>query len=246
MKKQVETRPTAIRAPNYMAWQKNEIHVIWNLLREAITIQIYGILVMESDYKTGEFSGTYNHIIELCTPPIPERGKRMPGPTMAQARRAIEQLVVNGLITRDADKNLAQGRLWLKVVTPRLKPELPKPLKEPIKDKTIKALKLGSTRINPDSPMDDEPLPTAGQSAPARSPAAAKPAAAPAPAPSGSMAEELKRIADDTKKQRRQAYFEKNGYYPEEAKAKKGAKAAPAPAGAVAGASNFKTIGALI
>lgn len=65
-----------------------------------------------SVFETGEFLGSYAGLMELCTPPQPERGKRRPGPSMKVLRRSIDDLVAHGVLERGL-KNLEQGQLRL-------------------------------------------------------------------------------------------------------------------------------------
>ena len=240
-----KTLPASFKTPNFARLDKVEIHYLFNVLRDATTAYIYLLIKMHADYKTGEFcNGTYKRLIELATPPKPERGRGLPGPSLEQVKRAVCDLISVGLLSRDAESNAAQGMLRLQVVVMR-HPEEFAQYHDPITKKTEKLFMKGAAAIA-EAQNAEERAAAEAQAAASATTTAPAAASSAAPAPSGSMAEELKRVADEAKQERRKAYFEENGYYPGEAKAKRGAKAAPAPAGAVAGASNFKTIGALI
>lgn len=229
----LQTKTATLFVPDFLTKYREELRVLLHVLHDPLVTHVYELLLAHCDLKTGEYQGGgYHRLIELSTPPQPERGRRRVGPTMKQMRDAVDDLVHHGLVRRDA-KNSAQGtlRLWL---TPRLRPELPVPLKEPIKTKTIKALQLGSMRVVP-SPMDDLDDTTSASAA------VAPPQTAPAPAPAS------KSVKDAALRK----YYESIGTSMEEVNAKKAKKPKKtpvpgAPAGAVAGASSFASIGALL
>jgi hypothetical protein len=229
-----KTLPASFKTPNFARIEQVEIHYLFNVFREATTAYIYQLIKMHADYKTGEFLGNYPRLVALSTPPKPERGRSVPGPSLEQVTRAVRDLISVGLLSRDAENNTAQGQLRLQVVVMR-HPEEFAQYHDPITKKTEKLFLKGAAAIAEAQKAEERAAAEAQaavsaaqtrqtqESAPAPTKAAASPAAA---TPSGSMAEELKSIADEAKKQRRQAYFEKNGYYPEEAKAAKAKKAA--------------------
>ena len=89
-----------------------ELNLFFNVLRDPLCFQLYMLIRSHSVFETGEFLGSYAGLIELCTPPQPERGKRRPGPSMKVMRRSIDDLVRHGTMERGC-KNLEQGRLRL-------------------------------------------------------------------------------------------------------------------------------------
>ncbi|CAN0455537.1 unnamed protein product, partial [Phaeothamnion confervicola] len=92
-----------------------------NVLRSPLATQIYLILVSQADFKTGWALVSYARLIELCTAPQPERGRRPAGPSLIQARRAVDALIGAGIVKRNAEKNAHQGMLHLQI-RPRTKP----------------------------------------------------------------------------------------------------------------------------
>jgi hypothetical protein len=103
--------PTTIFPPFH--YKSKEVqYILLNVLRDPLCTHIYDLVHSYSVFRTGEFLGTYVRLIELCTPPQPERGKRRPGPSMQKVRRAINDLVQQGLLMR-GEANKAQGQLRL-------------------------------------------------------------------------------------------------------------------------------------
>jgi hypothetical protein len=85
---------------------------LFNKLRDPLCTHLYLLIEGHSVFETGEFLGSYAALMELCTPPQPERGRRRLGPTMRVLRRAIDDLVQMGMLER-SDTNEAQGQLRL-------------------------------------------------------------------------------------------------------------------------------------
>jgi len=110
------TFPTTISVPNFAVLHKRELKVLFNDLRWDRAAQVFMLLVLHSDFNTGAIPVTsYARLIDLCTPPSREKGGRAKGPTIKQMRYVIEQLIVCGLVKRNAEKNAAQGELRLYV-----------------------------------------------------------------------------------------------------------------------------------
>ena len=147
------TLPATLLVPEFLRLEQSEIHRLLHVLRDPLTTHVYMLLLAHSDFKTGEFLGGYHRLMELCTPPIPERGRRRPGPSYEQLRRAVRDLVAIVLAWRDNAQNAAQGQLRLKVL-PREKKPTPTPLTNRVNHRVIKALNLDSMRVVA-SPMDD-------------------------------------------------------------------------------------------
>lgn len=110
------TFKTTISVPDFALLNKRELKVLFNDLRWHLAIQVFMLLVLHSDFNTGAIPVTsYARLIDLCTPPTREKGGRAKGPTYDQMRYVIEQLIVCGLVKRNAPKNAAQGELRLYV-----------------------------------------------------------------------------------------------------------------------------------
>lgn len=107
--------PATVTTPQFIILQRLEMKVLFNDLRNALYTQIYMLLVVHSDFTTGEILTNYARLEELCTPPVREKGGRGKGPTERQIRYAIEQLITYGLVKRNSQKNEAQGMLRLYV-----------------------------------------------------------------------------------------------------------------------------------
>ena len=110
-----------IFAPEFLRLQRHELQALLNVLRSPLATQIYLILVSQADFKTGWALVSYARLIELCTAPQPERGRRPAGPSLIQVRRAVDALIGEGIVKRNAEKNAAQGMLHLQI-RPRTKP----------------------------------------------------------------------------------------------------------------------------
>lgn len=107
--------PATIFCPEFIRIEKHELQALLNQCRDPLALHIFFLVVTQANFKTGELLTNYARLIELCTPPQPERGKRMPGPTLKQVRRAVDWLLAADLLRRDAEKNAAQGQLRLYV-----------------------------------------------------------------------------------------------------------------------------------
>lgn len=118
--------PATIFAPEFLRLQRHELAALLNVLRSPLATQIYLILVSQADFKTGWALVSYARLIELCTAPQPERGRRPAGPSLIQTRRAVDALIAAGIVKRNAEKNAHQGMLHLQI-RPRTKPVRAKP-----------------------------------------------------------------------------------------------------------------------
>lgn len=147
------TLPATLFVPDFLRLEQSEIHRLLHVLRDPLSTHVYMLLLAHSDFKKGEFLGGYHRLMELCTPPQPERGKRRAGPTYEQLRRVVRDLVTIALAWRDNAQNAAQGQLRLGVI-PREKTPTPIALEHRVKHRVIKALNLDSMRVVA-SPMDD-------------------------------------------------------------------------------------------
>ena len=106
----------ALHVPEFLQFEKYELQTMLNVLRDPLTSHVYLLLLAGSDFKTGEFLGGYHRLMELCTPPQPERGARRAGPTYDQLRRVIDDLTKVSLAKRDTAKNHDQGQLRLQLI----------------------------------------------------------------------------------------------------------------------------------
>lgn len=106
--------PATYFVPRFLHIDSAELDVLFHQLRDPLCTQLYMLIVGHSVFDTGEFLGGYARLMELCTPPQPERGKRRPSPSMKVMRRSIDDLVRFGLVQR-GNKNQEQGelRLWV-------------------------------------------------------------------------------------------------------------------------------------
>lgn len=110
--------PATFFPARYLHLEGEELRLLMNVLRDAMATQIYLLIKGHSIFTTGEFLGSYARLIELCTPPQPERGKRRPRPSMWTVRRCVDDLVRLGLVER-GDTNEAQGQLRLWITPPK-------------------------------------------------------------------------------------------------------------------------------
>lgn len=147
--------PATLFVPEFLRLEQREINTLLHVLRDPLTTHVFLLLQAHSDFKTGEFLGGYHRLMELCTPPIPERGQRRPGPSYWQLRRVVDDLIKFALAARDATQNALQGQLRLQL-TPRERKAAPAPLDRRISRRVIKSENLGSMRVVA-SPMDDSP-----------------------------------------------------------------------------------------
>lgn len=119
--------PVTLFAPEYLRFDQVELSKLLNQLRDPLSIALYFLIVSQSNFKSGELVTNYPRLIELCTPPAPERGRRMPGPSLEQVRRALRWLEDARLLVRNPQANEAQGTLRLRVrkrdAKPRQKPK---------------------------------------------------------------------------------------------------------------------------
>ena len=107
--------PAAVHLPPRISLSHDELHVLLHLLREPLAAHTYVLLRAQADFASGHVLLTYARLMELMTPPQPERGKRRPAPTYEQIRRVLRDLETYGLLRRNAANNAAQGQLraWL-------------------------------------------------------------------------------------------------------------------------------------
>ncbi len=111
-----------IHVPEFIRLERRELEVLLNILRDPLAAQVYLLLLMQADFAEGHFLGTYARLMDLCTPPQPERGKRRPGPSMWQLRRVVDDLIRQGVVWRKAEQNEAQGQLRLDIMPRKAKP----------------------------------------------------------------------------------------------------------------------------
>lgn len=97
-----------------MRLEGTELVSLLHVLRDPLSVHLYLLLLVQMQYSDGHFLGTYARLMDLMTPPAPERGRRRAGPTYKQLRNALESLVSAGMVRRD-ERNAEQGqlRLWL-------------------------------------------------------------------------------------------------------------------------------------
>lgn len=126
--------PATMHAPAFLRLQNDELQTLLNKLRSPLALHTYMLLLTQMSYTEGEFLGGYARLMELMTPPPPERGRRREGPTYKQVRTAIDDLIASGLVTR-GEKNAEQGELRL-FMAPRGKPKAA-PLKSSMASKAI-------------------------------------------------------------------------------------------------------------
>lgn len=107
--------PATLFAPEFIRFDQVELQALLNKLRDPITVHLYFLIVTQCDFKTGELVTNYPRLIELCTPPQPERGRRLAAPTLWQVRRAVEWLIEARLVKRNAVANENHGVLRLYV-----------------------------------------------------------------------------------------------------------------------------------
>lgn len=91
-----------------------ELVTLLHVLRNPLSVHLYLLLLVQMSYTEGHFLASYARLMDLMTPPSPERGRRRAGPTMKQIRNALDALIAVDLVRRGRD-NEAQGqlRLWL-------------------------------------------------------------------------------------------------------------------------------------
>lgn len=122
--------PATLHAPDFLRLEQVELSALLNKLRSPLAVHTYLLLLTQMRYTDGEFLGGYARLMELMTPPAPERGRRREGPTYKQVRTAVADLIAVGLVNR-GDTNEEQGQLRLymaprgKAKAPTLKPAQP-------------------------------------------------------------------------------------------------------------------------
>ena len=109
------TLPATLFVPEFLFLEHEELRVLLHVLRDPLATHVHMLLLTHSNFATGEFLGGYHRLMELCTPPQPERGKRRPGPSFEQLRRVVRDLIDNALVMRNAAANAAQGQLRLQL-----------------------------------------------------------------------------------------------------------------------------------
>jgi len=113
--------PAGIHLPDFMRLEQHELVTLLHVLRDPLAAHLYLLLLTQMQYTSGIFLSSYARLMELMTPPKPERGRRLPGPTYKQVRRALQSLVDCKLVQRSA-KNAEQGQLRLRLAS-RAKPK---------------------------------------------------------------------------------------------------------------------------
>ena len=63
-----------LRAPLFLRQDQSELNLIYHVLRDHLAGHVFGLLCIHADFKTGELCTTYARLIDLLTPPQPERG----------------------------------------------------------------------------------------------------------------------------------------------------------------------------
>lgn len=104
--------PATYFPARYLHTDQAELAALFNQLRDPLCTHLYLLIEGHSVFDTGEFLGSYAALMELCTPPQPERGRRRPGPTMRVLRRAVDDLVAMGMLER-GKTNQEHGQLRL-------------------------------------------------------------------------------------------------------------------------------------
>lgn len=113
--------PATLHAPAFLRFEHVELQALLNQVRDPLCVHLFLLIASQADFATGELNTSYARLIELCTPPKPERGRRMAEPSIDQVRRALTWLIEARLVKRDAARNEAQGTLRL-YVRKRIKP----------------------------------------------------------------------------------------------------------------------------
>jgi len=134
--------PATLHVPDFIRLDKQDLSGLLNKLRSPLAVHTYLLLLTQMCYTDGEFLGGYARLMELMTPPPPERGRRCKGPSYDQVRNAVDDLIQVGLVTR-GEQNAKQGQLRL-FMAPRGKPKTatlkaPKTPSKPTLAKTITA-----------------------------------------------------------------------------------------------------------
>lgn len=125
--------PAAIHVPDFMRLEGHELVSLLQVLRDPLAVHLYLLLLTQMQYTSGEFLSSYARLMELMTPPTPERGRRRSGPSYKQVRTALQALVSVDLVRRGRD-NEAQGQLRLRLAS-RARPKAAQtPQKPPSKN----------------------------------------------------------------------------------------------------------------
>lgn len=113
-------RLATLWVPDFLRFDDWELNQLLHCLHDPLATHVYFLIRVHADFKSGHYLGGYARLIELCTPPQPERGQRRPGPSMRQVRRVIDDLIAVKLLER-GDQNQSQGqlRLWHHLPIPK-------------------------------------------------------------------------------------------------------------------------------
>lgn len=104
--------PAMLHVPDLIALDRHELDPLLRVIRSPVALHAYLVMRTQADFSSGHcLLDDYARLMELLTEPQPERGRRVPGPTYEQLRRALRLLESYGLIRRDAGSNAAQGQL---------------------------------------------------------------------------------------------------------------------------------------
>lgn len=122
--------PATIHVPDFMRLEGSELVTLLQVLRDPLAVHLYLLLLTQMQYTSGEFLSSYARLIELLTPPTPERGRRRPGPSYKQVRTALDALISVHLVRRGRD-NEAQGQLRLRLASRARQKAAPTPTKPP-------------------------------------------------------------------------------------------------------------------
>lgn len=120
--------------PGFMRLEGTELVTLLHVLRDPLAVHLYLLLLVQMQYTSGDFLSSYARLMELMTPPTPERGRRRAGPSYKQVRTALDALISVDLVSRGSD-NEAQGQLRLRLAA-RTRP---KAIKTPPKTAIAKA-----------------------------------------------------------------------------------------------------------
>lgn len=107
--------PATIFTPDFLRLYHREISVLLNVLRSPLATHLFFLLLSQADFNTGEQITNYPRLIELCTLPAPERGRRKAPPSLWTVRNALDELEDHKLIQRNKAANTAQGTLRIKL-----------------------------------------------------------------------------------------------------------------------------------
>lgn len=115
-------RKAALHTPDFMRLEGHELVALLTVERDSLVLHTYLLMLTQMHYTSGEFLGGYARLMELMTPPAPERGKRRPGPSYWMVRNAIDRLEELGLVKRSLT-NEAQGQLRIHLESRSKKPQ---------------------------------------------------------------------------------------------------------------------------